>query len=90
MSRCKTQPDGQVPDNVITFPLSRRRAFSGCPHCGRRDDIWQIGQVLWAYCEQHQVRWVIDDYKSVSRATINRNELQQGLEFLSSFAEISR
>ena len=77
-------------DNVIAFPLHRRHDFSGCPHCGRRDDVWQIGKILWAYCEAHEVRWVVADYEVVTRATINRRELRQGLEFLSTFAEISR
>lgn len=77
-------------DNVIAFPLHRRRDFSGCPHCGRRDDVWQIGRILWAYCENHEVRWVVADYDGVTQATINRGELRKGLEFLSAFAEISR
>ena len=76
--------------NVIAFPLHRRREFSACPHCGRSDDVWQIGKLLWAYCEEHQLRWVVGDYARVSRATINREELQKGLEFLAAFAEISR
>ena len=77
-------------DNIIAFPLHRRREISGCPHCGRRDDVWQIGRLLWAYCESHEVRWVVADYKGVTRATINRRELRQGLEFLSTFVEVSR
>lgn len=78
------------PSNVISFPIHRRREIRGCPHCGRRDDTWQIGRLLWAYCEDHEVRWVVADYAGVSRATINRGELRQGLEFLSSFVEVSR
>ena len=78
------------PDNVIAFPLHRRRGLSGCPHCGRRDDVWQIGKLLWAYCEAHEVRWVVADYQDVTRATINRQELQEGLEFLAAFVEVSR
>ena len=77
-------------DNIIAFPLQRRREFSACPHCGRSDDVWQIGKLLWAYCETHRLRWVVADYSRVSRATINRGELKQGLEFLAAFAEISR
>lgn len=78
------------PDNVIAFPLHRRRELSGCPHCGRRDDVWQIGKLLWAYCETHEVRWVVADYQDVTRATINRRELRDGLEFLAAFVEVSR
>jgi len=76
--------------NVIPFPLARRREVRGCPHCGRRDDVWQIGRLLWAYCELHELRWVIADFDGVSRATINRTELRRGLEFLSDFVEVSR
>lgn len=76
-------------DNVIAFPLSRRRALNGCPHCGKRDDVWQIGRLLWAYCETHEVRWVVANYEGVTRATIDRRELRRGLEFLSAFDEIS-
>lgn len=79
-----------VSDNVIPFPLHRRREMRGCPHCGKRDDVWQIGRLLWAYCESHEVRWVVADYSDVTKATINRRELKKGLEFLSNFAEVSR
>lgn len=75
--------------NIIDFPLHRRRRFHGCPHCGRRDDVWQIGRLLWAYCEDHEVRWVVADFNGVSNATINRRDLRKGLEFLSAFDEIS-
>ena len=79
----------ELPDNVIKFPVDRRREVRGCPHCGKRNDVWQIGRVLWAYCETHEVRWVVAHYGSATRATINRRELRKGLEFLSAFAEIS-
>lgn len=77
-------------DNIVPFPLHRRREMRGCPHCSRRDDVWQIGKILWAYCEIHEVRWVVADHVGATRATINRRELKRGLEFLSAFAEISR
>jgi hypothetical protein len=77
-------------DNVIDFPVHRRRKMRGCPHCGRRDDVWQIGRLLWAYCETHEVRWVVADHVGATKATINRRELKKGLEFLSVFAEVSR
>lgn len=79
-----------LPDNVVPFPLHRRREMRGCPHCGRRDDVWQIGRILWAYCEKHGVRWVAADHVGASRATINRSELKKGLEFLSVFSEVPR
>ena len=77
-------------DNVIDFPVHRRREMQGCPHCGRRDDVWQIGRLLWAYCETHEVRWVVADHVGATKATINRQALKKGLEFLSAFAEVSR
>ena len=77
-------------DNVIPFPLHRRRELNGCPHCGKRDDVWQIGRLLWAYCDTHHLRWVVADYATVSRATINRREMREGLEFLATFVEVSR
>ncbi len=76
-------------NNIIQFPVHRRRENCGCPQCGERSDVWQIGRLLWGYCEQHEVRWVVANYQSITRATINRRELRQGLEFLSSFAEVS-
>ena len=76
-------------NNVIPFPVDRRREVRGCPHCGARNDVWQIGRLLWAYCETHELRWVVANYNGVSRATINRRELRRGLEFLSDFVEVS-
>ena len=76
-------------NNVIQFPVHRRRDVRGCPHCGARSDVWQIGRLLWGYCEMHEVRWVVANYAGVTRATINRRELRRGLEFLSAFVEVS-
>ncbi len=77
-------------NNVIEFPLERRRAISGCPQCGASNEFWQIGRLLWAYCEEHEVRWVVANHSGITRATMNRRELRRGLEFLSSFAEVTR
>lgn len=76
-------------DNVIPFPLERRRTVRTCPHCGKQSDVWAIGRILWGYCATHEVRWVVADYKSVIPETIDRHQLRKGLEFLSSFKEIS-
>ena len=76
-------------NNIIQFPVQPRRHIHGCPRCGVRSDVWQIGRLLWGYCERHEVRWVVANYESITRATINRRELRKGLEFLSSFAEVS-
>jgi hypothetical protein len=76
-------------NNIIQFPVQQRREIRGCPHCGSRNDVWQIGRLLWGYCDRHEVRWVVADYESITRATINRRELRKGLDFLSSFAEVS-
>ena len=75
-------------DNIIPFPFDRR-GIKACPHCGTRSDVWQIGRLLWGYCEDHEVRWVVANYDHVTRATINRSELRKGLEFLATFAEVS-
>lgn len=77
-------------DNVIPFPLDRRLNVRVCPHCGTQSDVWPIGRILWGYCDVHEVRWVVADYKNVVPETIDRHELRKGLEFLSSFAEVSR
>lgn len=76
-------------NNIIQFPIERRREISGCPHCGASNEYWQIGRLLWGYCEQHEVRWVVANHTGITRATINRRELRRGLEFLSSFVEVS-
>lgn len=77
-------------NNVIPFPIHRRLELRGCPSCGTRGDVWQIGKLLWAYCETHELRWVVADYEGVTRATINRREMCQGLEFLATYVEVSR
>jgi hypothetical protein len=79
-----------TPDNVIPFPLDRRPSIRGCPHCGAQSDVWPIGRILWGYCRTHELRWVVADYKNVIPETTNRRLLRKGLEFLSSFAEVSR
>lgn len=76
-------------DNVIPFPLTRRREFSGCPHCGKRTSVWRIGRLVWAYCDLHAVRWVAADLKRIPRDSMDRSQLKKGLEFLSAFDEIS-
>lgn len=77
-------------DNILPFPLNRRRAIKCCPHCGGYSDVWKIGRLLWGYCDQHEVRWVVADYKTVTRQTMDRQDLRRGLEFLANFVEISR
>lgn len=79
-----------IPDNVVQFPLSRRRDLRTCPHCGTHSDVWQIGRLLWGYCDVHEVRWVVADYHDIAPEAIDRTKLRKGLEFLSSFAEVSR
>ena len=76
-------------NNIIEFPIERRRQVCGCPHYGARNDVWQIGRLLWGYCERHDVRWIVANYENIKRATINRRELRRGLEFLSSFVEVT-
>ncbi|MBT8076923.1 MAG: hypothetical protein KJO31_00015 [Gammaproteobacteria bacterium] len=79
----------QPADNIIPFPLARRRSIRACPHCGSQTDVWKIGRLLWGYCRRHEVRWVVADYKHVTPQSLDRGQLRQGLEFLSAYAEVS-
>ncbi len=76
-------------NNIIQFPLARRRSVNACPHCGTQSDVWKIGRLLWAYCRTHEVRWVVADYKHVTPESLDRQQLRRGLEFLSCYAEVS-
>ena len=78
----------EVVDNIVKFPLARRRELKSCPHCGCHSDVWKIGRLLWAYCDRHEVRWVVADYKTVTPETLDRAHLRRGLEFLSNFSEV--
>lgn len=77
-------------NNVIRFPHERRSEVKSCPHCGKRSDVYRIGRLLWAYCEQHEVRWVVADFQDASPNSMDRQQLRRGLEFLSSFVEVTR
>ncbi len=76
-------------DNVIPFPLHRRRPMRGCPQCGGRSDVWQIGRLLWGYCTAHELRWVAADLPDVCLDHLDRRRMRRGLEFLSSYVEVS-
>ena len=76
-------------DNIIEFPLQRREQH-GCPHCGRRGGVWQIGRLLWGYCDAHQLRWVVADLRRVRLDLLDRDRIRRGLEYLSGYAEVSR
>lgn len=84
------RPPPALPGNVVPFPLERRRELKCCPHCGTRSDVQRIGRLLWAYCDVHEVRWVVADFHDATPAAMDRRELRTGLEFLSAFAEVSR
>lgn len=77
-------------DNVIEFPLRKRHEHRGCPQCGRRGGVWQIGRLLWGYCDAHQLRWVVADLRSVKVESLDRDRIRRGLEYLSSYIEVSR
>ena len=77
-------------NNVIPFPVGARTTLRSCPQCGKQTDVWPIGRILWGYCKPHGVRWVVADYKNVIPDTIDRHQLRKGLEFLSTFAEVTR
>lgn len=80
----------RVADNVIEFPLRRRREQRGCPQCGRRGGVWQIGRLLWGYCDHHQLRWVVADLRAARLDLLDREQIRKGLEYLSSYVEVSR
>ncbi|MBT8083702.1 MAG: hypothetical protein HKN35_13445 [Woeseia sp.] len=80
----------KLANNVIPFPHDRARAVKCCPHCGKRSDVYRIGRLLWAYCEHHEVRWVVADFQDASPHSMDRQQLRRGLEFLSSFVEVTR
>ena len=77
-------------NNVVEFPLNRRRGLRGCPQCGRRGGVWQIGRLLWGYCVAHEVRWVVADLHSIRVELLDRNRIRRGLELLSSYVEVTR
>ena len=76
-------------DNIIQFPLDRRRSIRCCPHCGTQSNVWKIGRLLWGYCRVHELRWVVADFKHVTPQSLDRRQLRHGLEFLSAYAEVS-
>jgi hypothetical protein len=76
--------------NVVQFPLNRGQGIQGCPHCGKRTSVWRIGRLAWAYCDAHAVRWVAADLERSPPGGLDRQQLRKGLEFLSSFVEVSR
>ena len=75
-------------DNVIEFPLARRRSIGSCPHCGTYSHMQQVGRLLWAYCDIHEVRWVAADYRRIDPTALDRRKFRKIIEFLSSFTEI--
>lgn len=78
-----------VRSNVITFPGHDCRSVSGCPHCGTQTDFWRFGRLLWAYCGEHELRWVAADFGRPASHGADRARLRHNLEFLSAFDEVS-
>ena len=76
-------------NNVIEFPLNRRTPMRGCPQCGSRGDVWQIGRLVWGYCTAHEVRWVVANLPDTSVLRLDRRRMRRGLELLSGFVEVS-
>jgi len=74
--------------NIVPFPLDRRRRIRGCPQCGAHSDVWRIGRLLWGYCERHELRWVVADYKTAAHGVVDRQLLRRGLEFLANYVEV--
>jgi len=79
----------QTASNIVPFPLERRPFVRGCPQCGSRHDAWQIGRLVWGYCEDHEVRWVAADLHSVPTERLDRQQMRRGLEFLAAYTEVS-
>ncbi len=75
-------------DNVIRFPLDRRRPVA-CPQCGTYSDVEQVGRLIWAYCDTHAVRWVVADRETPPAASLDRRRLRRAVEFLAAFTEVS-
>lgn len=76
-------------DNVVPFPLARRRELRACPLCGTQSRVYRIGRLLWGCCEQHELRWVVADLKRTTPEAMDRQQLRRRLEFLSGFIEVS-
>lgn len=70
---------------IIPFPVRRRRV-SHCPQCGSQTDLWRLGRLLWGFCDDHQLRWVVADLEENVADTLP--DLER-LETLSGFAEVS-
>ncbi len=78
-----------TPNNIVPFPLQRRPVVRGCPQCGSCREVWQIGRLVWGYCEEHEVRWVAADLKKAPDERLDRQQMRRGLEFLSAYTEVS-
>ena len=76
-------------DNIVQFPLERRPSVRGCPQCGSSHEAWQIGRIIWGYCEDHEVRWVAADLKRVPSERLDRQQMRRGLEFLAAYTEVT-
>lgn len=74
--------------NIVPFP-SRARPMHACPHCGTQTDLWRIGRLLWGYCDDHEVRWVVADLRENSPVGHDVDELRRRLERLSRFIEVT-
>lgn len=89
MNNDKT-PVSQPHDNVVAFPVAQREHLSTCPHCGTLTNVRRFGRLLWAYCDNHRLRWVARDFQQASPGLQSRGQLRRNLEFLSSFVEVSQ
>lgn len=60
-----------------------------CPNCGTQTALSRIGRLLWGYCDDHEVRWVVADLRENAPAGIDVNELRSRLERLARFIEVT-
>lgn len=76
-------------NNVVPFPTRARQTITGCPHCGTHTELWRIGRLLWGHCRDHEMRWVVADLQDNAPGYIDLLELQERLEYLADFVEVS-
>ena len=69
---------------VVEFPSARANVttdeyFGGCPHCGKNDELMNVGREHWFVCNRHKTKWRIGSnlfsgWKDEDEAVWTRNE----------------
>ncbi|MEL7538687.1 MAG: hypothetical protein AAFX44_00615 [Pseudomonadota bacterium] len=73
--------------NIVAFPARRTNRLATCPHCGTLTETRRVGRLLWAYCEEHEARWVVRDFGAPPPAE-SRRDVERALTLLARFAEV--